>query len=97
MAELFSFPLRVMPNGRVATVELGSDADRLEQLTQLVLTRSAERPLSGFGITDPAFVGFDAGELAAAVDVFGPDGVARVDVDVEVLDDTREAVTIRFD
>lgn len=73
MALDLSFPLRLLPNGEIATVEQRSaDGDR-EAIVQLVLTRLGERPLNpGFGMPDPTFGGFEPTALAAALAIFGP-------------------------
>lgn len=96
MARRLSFPFRLLPNGRAATVEQGSaDADR-ESIAQLVLTRIGERPLlPGFGMPDPAFAGFEPTELTAVVAMFGPT-VDIVDVAVSAADDVSQNVDIEF-
>jgi hypothetical protein len=81
--QLLAHPFTVLPNGRVATVEQGSDPANAQLLAVLILTRLDERPLQpGFGLTDPTFTGFDPGELTAAVTAYGPD-IAIDDISVD--------------
>lgn len=96
MARRLSFPFRLLPNGRAATVEQGSvDGDR-ESIAQLILTRPGERPLRpGFGMTDPTFAGFEPTELTALVAMYGPT-VDIVDVLVSAADDVSQNVDITF-
>lgn len=93
MARILSHPFRLLANGAAATVEQDTDAGDAEQIAVLILTRRKERPLvSGFGMTDPTFGGFDVGELAAGVTIYGPprpiaDVVVRVDTgDAQIVD-----------
>lgn len=96
MPRTLSWPLRLNPNGSYATVEQGSDDADREQLAQLILTRPGERPLiPGYGLTDPAFAGFDASELAAKALTYGP-RVEFAAIDVVADTDDSQAVTIEF-
>lgn len=74
--ELLSYPFRLSPIGRVATVTQGSAEAAAEEIAQLVLTEPGERPLvPEYGINDPTFGRIDVGDIAAAVQIWGP-GVA---------------------
>lgn len=81
----------------MATVEQDGESGVREQLAILALTVLGERPLTpGFGITDPAFAGFDAGEFAAQATRWQiPAG--NLAIDVTPRTDTTQAVTIDFD
>lgn len=93
---LISHPFRLQPNGEVATVVQGGDEANAEQLAVLCLTELGERPLElGFGITDPAFAGFEATQVLAGVDVFGPD-VTIENIRVEQASDEVLRVEIDF-
>lgn len=73
MAQILSFPFRLLANGSAATVEQNSDEGDREGVAQLVLTRVGERPLvPGFGLPDPAFAGFEVTQLAAGLAIYGP-------------------------
>lgn len=94
---LLSHPFRLTPGGSVATTAQGSDDANLEQVAVLALTVAGERPMvPGFGISDPAFGRFHAGELVAGVARWGPP-VRIDDVSVSFPSDAtqRVAVTIR--
>lgn len=95
-ARVLSFPFRIEASGAAATVEDGSDRAVDELLAVACLTVTGERiQAPTFGINDPAFAGFELGNLQRHVLDFGP----PVTVDaVEVarrLDD-REQLTIRW-
>lgn len=93
---LLAYPFRLASNGRVATVEAGSDEQYAQELAVAVLTRPGERVLvPEFGIADPVFAGFDDDALRLHVDLFGPPvDVARVDI--EFRDDHTQDVVVHF-
>jgi hypothetical protein len=94
--QLLSHPFRILPSGRAATVEQGSDEAHAEQLAVLLLTRRGERDLvPGFGVSDPVFAGFDPAEIAAGVSAYGPP-VQIESIDVTPAGDGTVAVDIRF-
>lgn len=93
---LLSHPFRLAPGGAVATVEQGTDDANLEQVAILALTKAGERPMvPGFGITDPAFVGFRTAELVAGVKAWGPP-VHIGAVDVTPLTDATTLVRVEL-
>lgn len=93
---LLSHPFRLTPAGHAATVEQGTDEGNAELLGALLLTRKGERELvPGFGVSDPAYAGFDPNEIAAAVSAHGPD-VRIESVDVEPVDAGLVLVDVRF-
>ena len=95
-AQILSHPFRLLPNGRIATVEQTSDEAHAEQLAVLLLTRIGERPLEpGFGITDPTFGSIRATEIAAGVAAYGPP-VSIVDVTSVADDDSTQLVEVQF-
>lgn len=97
MARILSHPFRLTPVGNVVTVEQDSDQADREQIAVLALTIRGERPLvPGFGITDPAFAGFEAGELAAGVATYGPP-VRIIEVIEPRTSETEQEVTIHFE
>lgn len=97
VAQLLSFPLRLLPNGSIATVEQNSDEGDAEGVIQLLLTRIGERRLTpGFGMPDPAFAGFEPTALAAALALYGPP-VAPTHVEVLAETDTVQRVRIEFE
>jgi hypothetical protein len=71
--QMLAFPFRLQTDGTVAKVEQGSPQGLSEHVLHLVATRPGERVLvPGFGLEDPAFVGFSAGDLVAQVAIYGP-------------------------
>lgn len=73
MAPLFSFPIRMLPNGRFATVEQGTIEADEESVAMLVLTRVGERPLApSLGVPDPTFAQVNPRDVEAAVRTFLP-------------------------
>lgn len=96
MARILSHPFRFGPDRQVATVEQGTDQANTEQLAVLVLTRLGERPLqTGFGITEPAYSGFEPNEVAAGVAEHGPD-IDLADIDARYESDLTQLISIRF-
>lgn len=73
MPRVISFPFRVGPDGSIATVEQGSDADVEEQIAIAMLTQRGERiQCPTFGVADAAFAGFQLGALQRHLLDFGP-------------------------
>jgi hypothetical protein len=96
MAELLSFPLRLGSNGAFVTRNEDDSAYYAELLGVLIATREGERPYTPtFGMRDPTFTKFDAQELAAKVELFGPP-VRIVSVNEEAVSSTEVDVTVEF-
>lgn len=94
---ILSHPFRLADTGEVATVDEGSTAANAEAVVVLAMTRLGERRMvPEFGVVDPVFAGFDAGELEAGLALWGPDGVSVESVDTEWDDDTTARVVIEF-
>lgn len=93
---LISYPFRLSAAGTVATVPEGSDDQLAQELAVAVLTKQGERMLvPGFGIADPAFVGFEEDALLMHVELFGP----PVDIDAvtaRFIDDHTQDVVVQF-
>lgn len=97
MAAILSHPFRVLGNGEVAAVEQTSDQANAEQVGVLILTRLGERPMApGFGITDPVFSTLDPAELAAALEMYGPD-VNVNDISTTWESDSTQLVRLDFE
>lgn len=95
-ARVLSFPFRLDPSGVAATVEHGSDPEIDELLAVAALTAPGERiQVPTFGIDDPAFVGFELGNLQRHLLDFGPD-VTVTTVHVARRADGREEVSIAW-
>lgn len=96
-ANLISFPFRLNNAGTVAVLEDGTEDYYAEQLAVLVLTRPGERSMvPDFGVTDPAFDGFNDEELGAKIDMFGPP-IKLSEVTTEFVNSTQQAVFLTFD
>ena len=94
---ILSHPFRLTLTGAAATVEDGSTQANAEGIAVLAMTRPGERPMCPtFGTTDPAFNGYDAAELSAALTMFGHAGVGIDNVRTVPVDDRLAAVTITF-
>ena len=94
---ILSHPFRLTLTGAAATVANGSSAANAEGVAVLALTRPGERPMvPNFGVADPAFDGYDAAELSAALYLFGPAGVSVDNIKTTPVDDRVAAVTITF-
>lgn len=91
-----SFPFRLDPGGTVVTVEQGTDTYIDEQLAVAMLTAPGERILvPTFGCNDPAFSGFEMGNLMRHVADFGPD-VTIAEVGHRRHTDDTESLTITW-
>ena len=96
MTQIISYPFRLMPQGRIATVEQNSDLATAEQLADLLLTRPGERVLvPTYGIVDPAFVGVNAADIEIAVAIFGPP-VTIVSIEEQTINSQITEVRIGF-
>lgn len=96
MSRIISHPFRVGRTGEVVTVEQDSDDGLAEQIAVTALTRRGERELvPDFGIDDPAFAAFDAGDLINALSVFGPPVVIE-DVKVEWVNEATQRVELVY-
>lgn len=88
---VLSFPFRIDPSGVAATVEHGSDAEIEELLAVAALTAPGERiQAPTFGIADPAFNGFELGNLQRHVMDFGPNVTVTAVGTAKRSDDTEE-------
>jgi len=97
VVDVLSYPVRLLPSGRIATVEQDSTDHYRELLVALALTRLGERPLvPAFGIPDPAFEGIDLASVATGAAIFGPP-VTIDDVTVTVESESVQSVTITFE
>lgn len=95
-ALILSHPFRLAGDGTAATVEQGTTPAQAEQLAVHLLTRRGERELvPAFGTTDPVFGTVDAAELAASVELFGPQ-VSVDGVETEYPSDTEAVVRVTF-
>ncbi|WP_053207956.1 hypothetical protein [Jiangella muralis] len=95
---ILSHPFRIADTGAVVTVDEGTTAAAAEAVAVLALTRLGERRMvPAFGVSDPAFDGYDAGELSAGLSQWGPDGVTVESVDTEWENDTTAVTTITFE
>jgi len=91
-----SFPFRLTPGGPAATVEQGSDAYIEEQLAIALLTIRGERiQVPMFGCDDPAFVGFELGNLTRHLADFGPE-VDVTEIGARRRSDDREELTVTW-
>lgn len=96
MSRLISFPFRLDGTGSVASVEQDTDPEIEEQIAIAALTRPGERiTVPTFGIADPAFQRLQLAALQKHLLDFGPN-VAVAAVDVQLLPDDREQVSIRW-
>lgn len=71
MANLFSHPFRLTPNGKVVTVDQDTDQYLGERIGIIVQTRPGERPMAPeFGIDDPAFDSISLPDLEFQFEMF---------------------------
>lgn len=86
MPRLIAFPFTLDGTGAVTTVEQDSDTEIDQQVALAMLTCPGERiQVPTFGVADPAFVGFQLGQLQRHLLDFGPQ--------IEVLTLVDERVT----
>lgn len=91
---LMAFPFRIDGAGAVVTVEQGSDAYIEQQIALAMLVRPGERPtVPTFGVSDPAFAGFEQGVLQRHLDDFEP-GVEINTLQIDRTAEGRERVVI---
>ena len=97
MARLFSLPLTVSPAGNFVTVEQGSDEYYKQQIATLISTTPDEREMNEeFGLSDPAFNGFNSSEFATQMMQYLPE-VTNYSVETTLVDDTTQSVRVDFD
>lgn len=97
MADVWDFPFRLGPNGSVLAVAQDSDRDLENLIAVGVLTRPGEREqCPTFGISDPAFAGWERSALERHLLDFGPD-VGVTDVSVARRAGDREEVTVAWE
>jgi hypothetical protein len=96
VAAVWDFPFTLGPGGAVAVVDQDSDRDIENLIAAALYTRPGERiQAPTFGISDPAFVGWEAPSLNRHLLDFGP----HVDVTSVVVarrEDGREEVTVSW-
>lgn len=93
---MLSDPLRLTPNGSLATVDDASVEGQQELVAALIMTRRGERLLlPGYGITDPAFREFEPTELAAQVAQWVP-GVELLSAVPRWVDDATLSIEVEF-
>lgn len=97
--DVISHPFRLAAGGQVATVTDGTTAANTEAVAVTALTRPGERVLvPDFGVPDATFSGdLAVADLAACIDLFGPDGVTIADVAVAPAADGLFVAVIEFD
>lgn len=95
-ARVLAFPFRLDPSGAAATVDAGSDAEIEQQIAVACLTVPGERiQAPTFGVADPAFVGFELGNLQRHLTDFGP-AVTVTAADRSAYGVDRESLTIEW-
>lgn len=95
MSGILSFPFRLDPTGRAATVQPGSDAETDEAIAVLVLTMLGERPMSPqYGIPDPAFAGLALSDIQVGLDQFGPQNIRVNAVNITPRTETKSDAEI---
>lgn len=79
---LLSHPFRFAA-GAAVTIEQDTTESTTELLGKLMLTKRGERHMVPmYGVLDPAFDTFDAGDVQLGIDLFGPEGVAVTEIRV---------------
>lgn len=97
MAQLISHPFMLSSNGSVATIDQNSDEYIAQQLAIICTTEPGERLyVPGFGISDPAFQGFEQIALKTQLETYGPE-VQITDVIVTFPEDGVQNVKVVFD
>jgi len=95
-SSLISWPFRLAPNGSVVTRPDNTAEYYAEEITQLVTTRSGERPLvPQFGLDDPTFSFVDPQELAIKCDKFLIP-VRILDVSTKQITDGQQDALVTF-
>lgn len=96
--DLLSHPFRLGVDGRVVTVEDGTDDAVAEAIAVTALTRKGERVLvPDFGVTEPVFAEVDVTEINATLATFGPEDVTVTLAAVAYPNDTTTALTLSFE
>jgi phage baseplate assembly protein W len=94
MASHLAWPLRLAPDGSLATLEQDSPEEISQSVELVLLTTPGERvDAPDFGLEDPAFRDVSAGEIVAAITRWEP----RADAAVVVSDVQTGRRTVRVD
>lgn len=94
---ILSFPFRLDPTGRAATVQPGSDGETDEAIAVLVLTMAGERPMAPmFGIPDPAFAGLSMSDIQVGLDQFGPANVRIISLETTPRNENQSDAEIQW-
>jgi hypothetical protein len=95
MPSRIALPIRVGPNGSLATVEQDSPEDKQQCVAVILRTRVGDRwDFPGMGITPPEFdEDIDAAKLADQVNKYEVRAAADVEVDVA---DMVAAITVKW-
>lgn len=98
MPDQFAIPPRILSNGRLATVEQGSDEEIAQRVN--VLCRTPPGWLDGrpsFGLQDDSFRdnGADIIEVERQIRALGPDVMARVTEDASLLDEGLDVINLQ--
>lgn len=97
MAAVLSFPFRLTPLGTAVKVNEGTTDYDVEMVATHLLTRRGERVMvPTFGIDDPAFRTPDAADLAASLDLYGPN-VELLGYEVTFQNDRTATVVVTID
>lgn len=95
--DILSYPFRLGLDGRMATVEQGSDQEAAEAIEIIIGSRIDERPMCWpFGIPDPTFAGLEPDDINSALQMWGPTGVTVTDIDTEIVDEYTEKSVVSF-
>lgn len=98
MSTAFSFPMRVLPNGSLATVRQDSDQSNAEEIAAICLVVRGERSLNrAYGLPDPTFFGIERAELVSQIKRFGPPSIKLNDVKIDAVSDSVYDVKVTFD
>lgn len=96
--DLLAHPFALGPDGSLATIEQGSDAEIAQTIHLIIGTRLFERPMAwSFGTPDPVFSGLRAGDIQAPLTTHGPPGVRINAVTQTDIGDTDQKVTVSYE
>lgn len=98
MPDQIAIPPRLLPNGRLQTVEQGSDQEIAQRVN--ILCRTPPAWLDGrptFGLQDDTFRdnGADIVEVERQIRALGPDVLARVTEDPSLLDEGLDQIDLQ--
>lgn len=94
---LLAHPFRFGPDGKVATVEDGSDLHISQHVHLIVGTKLGERSMCWtYGITNPAWAQVDGHDVQTCLDLHGPEGVTITSVTTVAVDEQTSAVDLRW-